>query len=88
MSKRQELIDALKENIGCGIEIPLYDEEVKMCIEALEKEVSKKIYKVLPATPDESENECSECGNTLDKAMNEFNCEYCHWCGSKLDWSK
>lgn len=42
MNKRQELIDALKENIGCGIEIPLYDEEVKMCIEALEKQVAKK----------------------------------------------
>ena len=42
MSKRQELIDALKEHIGCGIEIPLYDEELKIAIEALEKQIAKK----------------------------------------------
>ena len=43
MSKRQELIDALKEHIGCGIEIPLYDEELEVVVEALEKQIAKKV---------------------------------------------
>lgn len=30
--------------------------------------------------------ECPECGNEL--SVDEFNGEYCHWCGKKLDWTE
>jgi Zn finger protein HypA/HybF involved in hydrogenase expression len=77
----------------CQMYLPHFNDKEKealtMGIEALEKQKPLKITKVLP--PDrisESENECHNCGNTLHIAMNEFNCEYCHWCGQKLDWSE
>ena len=82
----ETMIDMLRykaENIKAHIEPEFFNDVT----DVLEREKAEKINKVLPVTPDESENECPNCGNTLDLAMNEFNCEYCHWCGKKLDWS-
>ena len=84
MSKRQELIDELKENIGCGIEIALYDEEIKMCIEALEKQVSKKprINRVSDGT---EYMKCPQCRLTT-VLYSDMRPDYCSKCGQKLDY--
>ena len=39
----KELAKDLKEHIGCGIEVPLYDEELEVVVEALEKQIAKKM---------------------------------------------
>ena len=38
----KELAKDLKEHIGCGIEVPLYDEELEVVVEALEKQIAKE----------------------------------------------
>lgn len=92
MKKKEEIIIVPDEN---GVFFEPYttimvktEEDMEFIQEAVDKQKPLKITKVLP--PDrmsESENECHNCGSTLDISMNEFNCEYCHWCGQKLDWS-
>ena len=38
----KELAKDLKEHIGCGVEVPLYDEELEVVVEALEKQIAKE----------------------------------------------
>lgn len=38
----KELAKDLKEHIGCGIEVPLYDDELEVVVEALEKQIAKE----------------------------------------------
>ena len=42
----KELAKDLKEHIGCGVEVPLYDEELEVVVEALEKQIAKKPKKI------------------------------------------
>ena len=80
MSKRQELIDALKEHIGCGIEIPLYDEELEVVVEALEKQIAKKVI----VSPYNNMKYCPIC----EVSVTGMYFDYCVECGQKLDWSE
>ena len=70
----KELAKDLKEHIGCGIEVPLYDEELEVVVEALEKQIAKKM---------DSFN-CPICRYYFEDG--EIH-NYCPKCGQKLEWS-
>lgn len=81
MSKEQEIIDELQEclDIGDNDRIALYPEEVRMCIDALEKQVPKKLIKYANGT---EHCPCCELNNTR------LGFKVCVDCGQKLDWSE
>ena len=82
----KELAKDLKEHIGCGIEVPLYDDELEVVVEALEKQIAKKPKDITPHYMDSKVYECPICKEvyTYRDAMN----NYCKYCGQKLDWSE
>lgn len=82
-----EMIEKLRYKAN-NIKAHIEPEFFSMVADIVEKQKSEKINKVIPIDRYESENECPNCGNTLEKSMNEFNCEYCHWCGQRIDWSE
>ena len=71
----KELAKDLKEHIGCGIEVPLYDEELEVVVDALEKQIAKKM---------DSFN-CPICRYYFEDG--EIH-NYCPNCGQKIDWSE
>ena len=77
----KELAKDLKEHIGCGIEVPLYDEELEVVVEALEKQVAKKLV-----VWDNGTQHCPNCEHDLTYISSED--EYCCRCGTKIDWSE
>ena len=77
----KELAKDLKEHIVCGIEVPLYDEELEVVIEALEKQVAKK-----PVIWADGTEHCPYCEHDLTYISSED--EYCCRCGTKIDWSE
>ena len=68
----KELAKDLKEHIGCGIEVPLYDEELEVVVEALEKQIAKKMDSFnCPICryyfeDGEIHNYCPNCGQKID----------------------
>ena len=68
----KELAKDLKEHIGCGIEVPLYDEELEVVVEALEKQIAKKMDSFnCPICryyfeDGETHNYCPNCGQKID----------------------
>ena len=74
----KELAKDLKEHIGCGIEVPLYDEELEVVVEALEKQVAKKLV-----VWDNGTQHCPNCEHDLTYISSED--EYCCRCGQKLE---
>ena len=68
----KELAEDLKEHIGCGIEVPLYDEELEVVVEALEKQIAKKMDSFnCPICryyfeDGEIHNYCPNCGQKID----------------------
>lgn len=77
----KELAKDLKEHIGCGIEVPLYDEELEVVVGALEKQIAKKIVVWANGT-----QHCPNCEHDLTYISSED--EYCCRCGQRLDWSE
>lgn len=75
----KELAKDLKEHIGCGIEVPLYDEELEVVVEALEKQVAKKLETWADGT-----EHCPYCEHDLTYISSED--EYCCRCGQKFLW--
>ena len=71
----KELAKDLKEHIGCGVEVPLYDEELEVVVEALEKQIARKM---------DSFN-CPICRYYFEDG--EIH-NYCPNCGQKLDTSE
>ena len=71
----KELAKDLKEHIGCGIEVPLYDDELEVVVEALEKQIAKKM---------DSFN-CPICRYYFEDG--EIH-NYCPNCGQKIDWGE
>ena len=69
----KELAKDLKEHIGCGIEVPLYDDELEVVVDALEKQIAKKM---------DSFN-CPICRYYFEDG--EIH-NYCPNCGQKIDW--
>ena len=87
----KELAKDLKEHIGCGIEVPLYDEELEVVVEALEKQIAKKVIK--QSTDEKTHYKCN-CGYIFKTVYNDGTTQthlnignYCHKCGQKLEWS-
>ena len=82
--KVKELVKDLKEHIGCGIEVPLYDEELEVVVEALEKQVAIKPKDITPHYMDSKVYECPICKEvyTYRDAIN----NYCKYCGQKFLW--
>ena len=80
----KELAKDLKEHIGCGIEVPLYDEELEVVVEALEKQIAKKPKDITPHYMDSKVYECPICKevNTYRAVIN----NYCKYCGQKFLW--
>lgn len=78
---KEELIEKLEFNFGCGFDIPLNEDEVDMCIEALEKQIAKKplvkwnLYK------------CCTCNGVVYEQEYNYKYSYCSNCGQKQDWS-
>ena len=68
----KELAKDLKEHIGCGIEVPLYDEELEVVVDALEKQIAKKMDSFnCPICryyfeDGEIHNYCPNCGQKID----------------------
>ena len=77
----KELAKDLKEHIGCGIEVPLYDDELEVVVEALEKQIAKKLV-----VWDNGTQHCPNCEHDLTYISSED--EYCCRCGTKIDWSE
>ena len=75
----KELAKDLKEHIGCGIEVPLYDEE-------LEKQIAKK-PRINRVTDDTEYMKCSQCKLTT-VLYSDIRPDYCPKCGQKLDWNE
>ena len=82
----KELAKDLKEHIGCGIEVPLYDEELEVVVEALEKQIAKKPKKIEAEGYRYTDTyKCPTCeGNFSGTRI----ADYCYHCGQKLDWSE
>ena len=76
----KELAKDLKEHIGCGIEVPLYDEELEVVVEALEKQIAKKSKIYNDKYFDMFD--CPNCKQTFD-AWEGYS--YCPECGQKLN---
>lgn len=74
----KELAKDLKEHIGCGIEVPLYDEELEVVVGALEKQIAKKIVVWANGT-----QHCPNCEHDLTYISSED--EYCCRCGQRLE---
>ena len=68
----KELAKDLKEHIGCGIEVPLYDDELEVVVDALEKQIAKKMDSFnCPICryyfeDGEIHNYCPNCGQKID----------------------
>ena len=82
----KELAKDLKEHIGCGVEVPLYDEELEVVVEALEKQIAKKPKKIeVEGYRYTDTYRCPICeGNFSGTGI----ADYCYHCGQKLDWSE
>ena len=76
----KELAKDLKEHIGCGVEVPLYDEELEVVVEALEKQIAKKVI----VSPYNNMKYCPIC----EVSVTGMYYDYCVECGQKLDWSE
>ena len=82
----KELAKDLKEHIGCGIEVPLYDEELEVVVEALEKQIAKKPRKIEAEGYRYTDTyRCPTCGGNFSGTGI---ADYCYHCGQKLDWSE
>ena len=82
----KELAKDLKEHIGCGIEVPLYDEELEVVVEALEKQIAKKPKKIeVEGYRYTDTYRCPICGGNFSGTGI---ADYCYHCGQKLDWSE
>ena len=68
----KELAKDLKEHIVCGREVPLYDDELEVVVEALEKQIAKKMASFnCPICryyfeDGEMHNYCPNCGQKID----------------------
>ena len=81
----KELAKDLKEHIGCGIEVPLYDEELEVVVEALEKQIAKKPRKIeVEGYRYTDTYRCPTCEGNFSGTGIAY---YCYRCGQKLDWS-
>ena len=56
-----------------------------MCIDALEKQIAKKVINKQPNPCTGIIGNCCRCGNGAYTINPTFT--YCIWCGQKLDWS-
>ena len=82
----KELAKDLKEHIGCGIEVPLYDEELEVVVEALEKQIAKKPKKTgIEGYRYVDAYICPTCKGIFSGTRI---ADYCYHCGQKLDWSE
>lgn len=72
----KELAKDLKEHIGCGIEVPLYDEELEVVVEALEKQIAKE-----PEVWANGTKHCPCC----EKDITNLYFKVCIECGQRLE---
>ena len=89
MSNEQEIIDELQEclDIGDNDRIALYREEVRMCIDALEKQIAKKIKRYDSNIVDEMTFNCPSCN--LEYYVTDYeDFNYCPNCGQKILWEE
>ena len=86
MSNEKEIIDELQEclDIGDNDRIALYPEEVRMCIETLEKQIAKK-PRIIGVSDYAEYMKCPQCRLTTALYSN-MRPDYCPKCGQKLDW--
>ena len=81
----KELAKDLKEHIGCGVEVPLYDEELEVVVDALEKQIAKKPKKIeVEGYRYTDTYRCPTCEGNFSGTGIAY---YCYHCGQKLDWS-
>ena len=82
----KELAKDLKEHIGCGIEVPLYDEELEVVVEALEKQIAKDVIDITPSYSDTGVYRCPKCKEIYTFKQGKPN--YCYECGQRINWSE
>ena len=79
MSKEQELIDELQENIEESFGTLIYAHEIEVIVGALEKQIPKKLHIYANGT---EHCPCCDYDNTA------LRFKYCIECGQSLDWSE
>ena len=82
----KELAKDLKEHIGCGIEVPLYDDELEVVVESLEKQIAKK-PRINRVSDDTEYMKCPQCRLTT-VLYSDMRPDYCPNCGQKIDWNE
>ena len=96
MSKRTQLLRNMKHKNKEGYSIILGKEERDICIEALEKQVAKKV--IIPSTDLGKyyhQESCPNCKKEFSVGIAGYKFKdvigktnYCHNCGQRIDWSE
>ena len=72
-------------------ECSVFGEALTMAINALEKQIPKKLEYEADGYADGElvydYAKCPICGHDFEYGINDWGCEYCSDCGQKLDWS-
>lgn len=80
MSKRTQLLRYMKKKQEVNTSVVLNGEKLDMCIEALEKQIAKKVI----VSPYNNMKYCPIC----EVSVTGMYFDYCVECGQKLDWSE
>ena len=80
MSKRTQLLRYMKKKQEVNASIVLNGEKLDMCIEALEKQIAKKVI----VSPYNNMKYCPIC----EVSVTGMYFDYCVECGQKLDWER
>ena len=87
MSKRTQLLRYIKKKQEVNASIVLNGEKLDMCIEALEKQIKKKVERYSCNTIGEMTFNCPSCN--LEYYVTDYeDFNYCPNCGQKIDWSE
>ena len=80
MIKRTQLLRYMKKKQGVNTSVVLNSEKLDMCIEALEKQIAKKVI----VSPYNNMKYCPIC----EVSVTGMYFDYCVECGQRLDWSE
>lgn len=80
-----EILEELKEREDCGCDLEMQVESEKIKLEALEKQIPKKVIKT--EYRNIKGNYLTSCPNCRSQLFDFEKTKYCGECGQKLDWS-
>lgn len=88
MSKRTQLLHKLKHVYSHNTKLVLdvENKDIELIIEALEKQIAKKVIDITPSYSDTGVYRCPKCKDIYTFKQGKPN--YCSKCGQKLDCSE